>query len=161
MRARLVLALLAILALVVVLQRGLAPVAAQEAEDPRHFDGWIISRYGEDVRYLSEDDWERELVSRDAFSLRRRGERVSAFGTFRAERLDELSHPPEDEEPDEGEFDGWVVEQFGQTRRYARLNGWKGEYNPDGFVLRRRGQIVWYYGTFQVREIRDVKLEDR
>lgn len=152
------------LALVAVLAAGgvvaaLAPntVLAQDPvqPDPRTFDGWRVVRYGEESVFRAEDGWEREQVARDAFSLSKRGRKYTVHGTFRAERLDELSSPPEPADIDA--FEGWEVDQFGQILRYARLDGWEATHDPDGLVLRRRGQIVWYYGTFAVTQIDDVK----
>ncbi len=57
-------------------------------------------------------------------------------------------------------FDGWRVEQFGRSIRYPRDEGWEGNADADGLVLQRRGQEVWYYGTFRASEVDAFEKDD-
>ena len=150
MRARtLVVSFLAAAGLVTAALAVASPFA-RAADDGRDFDGWLVVQDATEERFPESDGW-RASPFRDGFQLQRISETVSFYGTFRVERHQSVQTDyGRQTKTDPG--DGWTVRQAGEVRSYPRTEGWVGRGNPDGYYLERRGQTVWYYGTFRATE---------
>lgn len=59
-----------------------------------------------------------------------------------------------DDDPD---FEGFLVEQAGEVRRYPQADGWEAIADVNSFALERRGLQVTYYGDFVAEERRSTK----
>jgi hypothetical protein len=61
---------------------------------------------------------------------------------------------------DDDGFEGFLVEQAGEVRRYPQADGWEGIADLQSFSLERRGLRISFYGDFVVEERKDAKRQD-